>query len=181
MLYEEKTFILKNGKKAVLRSPRESDALALIEYLKVSAGETNFLRHYPEEILFTEEEEKEYIVNVLTSNHEVMIVCEVDGEIAGNCSAVFNKPVKMAHRATIGIALVSKYWNQGIGTKLLDELVIFSRKRGILQMELEYARGNERARRTYEKAGFVEVGIKPNAIRFEDGTFMDQVFMVKEL
>ena len=31
--------------------------------------------------------------------------------------------MKTKHRASIGIALVSEYWNQGIGTKMFEEMI----------------------------------------------------------
>ena len=48
MKIESKEVILKNGKKCILRSPKLDDAEQLIDYLKVSAGETDFLLKYPE-------------------------------------------------------------------------------------------------------------------------------------
>ena len=52
-------FTLKDGRKALLRSPLEEDAESTLEYLKISAGETNFILRYPEECgKYTLESEK---------------------------------------------------------------------------------------------------------------------------
>ena len=50
------TVSLKNGKTAVLRSAEPSDAAAMIDYLKATAGETPFLLRYPDEVVLTEED-----------------------------------------------------------------------------------------------------------------------------
>ena len=50
-----------------------------------------------------------------------------------------------------------------------------------MQLELAYAQGNDRARRLYDRLGFVETGRGPDAIRLRDGTLLDEIFMVKKL
>ena len=49
MIIDEFEFVLKDGRKAVIRSPREEDIGGMLEYLRLSAGETDFLLRYPEE------------------------------------------------------------------------------------------------------------------------------------
>ena len=49
MLIPEIEFTLKDGRRAVLRSPRDEDIPGVLDYLYVSAGETEFILRYPEE------------------------------------------------------------------------------------------------------------------------------------
>lgn len=51
MFLEDKKIELKDGRVCTLRSPRPDDALRAIEYMKVTAGETDFLARYPEVII----------------------------------------------------------------------------------------------------------------------------------
>lgn len=51
-----------------------------------------------------------------------MIMCIVEGKVVGNCEISFFKGMKTKHRACISIALISNFWNQGIGTKMIKEL-----------------------------------------------------------
>ena len=60
-------------------------------------------------------------------------------------------------------------------------MIRISKEKGILQMELEYAEGDDRAKRLYEKVGFSAVAEKPNAIRLKGGTILKEYFMVKYL
>ena len=48
MIIKDIEFKLKDGRTAILRSANEKDAEALIEYMKKSTGETDFLLRTPE-------------------------------------------------------------------------------------------------------------------------------------
>ncbi len=49
MVINDVWFELKDGRKALLRSPKEEDVESTLEYLRVSAGETEFILRCPEE------------------------------------------------------------------------------------------------------------------------------------
>jgi len=183
MVIEEKTFILKDGRKAVLRSPREEDIEGTLEYLRVTAAETEFLLRYPEECgKYTYEGEKGLFERVNASSDEAFIMCIVDGKVAGNCNIVFHTGMKTKHRASVAIALCKEYWDQGIGTKMFEEMIRIARtKPEVIQLELEFIEGNTRARALYEKMGFRITGVKPDAIRMKDGSFVNEYMMVKKL
>ena len=48
-------------------------------------------------------------------------------------------------------------------------------------MELEFTKGNERAKALYEKFGFEIVSEKPNVYKLKDGTYQSIVNMQKYL
>ena len=55
----------------------------------------------------------------------------------------------------LGFSLNYDYWNQGIGTRLFQEVIkIAESNEQLLQMGLEFIEGNTRARALYEKNGF---------------------------
>ena len=49
MIITERTLTLRDGRTAVLRSPREADIPSLLELLRNVTEETDFLMRYPEE------------------------------------------------------------------------------------------------------------------------------------
>lgn len=181
MIFAEKTVLLRDGSEAVIRPPRVEDAPALLDYLKVTAAETEFLMRYPEEVSMTLEAEQQYIRRQLDSPNECTFICEVNGVHAGNCSLSMNTRVKTRHRGTIGIALRIEFWGRGIGTALMREVIALGEERGLLQLELQVFQGNERAIALYRKMGFETVCALPNAIRLKDGTFRDEYTMVRKL
>lgn len=176
-------FTLKDGRKAVLRNPEEKDIPGMIDYLRISAGETDFILRVPEECdKYTPEAEKELFDRVNAADNQLMLVCEIDGEIAGNCEIVWNDKVKLRHRGEVAIALLKKYWNLGIGTKMFEVLMETARNNpNLIQLELDFVEGNSRARALYEKMGFRITGVRPNAIRLMDGTLLNEYSMIKEI
>ena len=154
MLTREVSFTLKDGRRAVLRNPREGDIPGLLDYLVRSAGESDFIMRYPEECAkYTPEGEAKWIEDNNSDENAAVLVCEVDGKIAGNCSVHRNPMMKVRHRSFIAIALLKEFWGQGIGT----------------------------ARALYEKMGFRIVGVRPDAYRFKDGSLHSEYIMMRGL
>ena len=155
----------------------------MLDYLYKSAEETDFVLRYPEECSrYTVEGEKELFERINSSETEAMLVCIVEGKVAGNCQITWNNRIKTRHRASVAIALLKEYWNQGIGTRLFQELIkIADNNENILQMELEFIEGNTRARALYEKMGFRITGVGINAVRLKDGTLLNEYHMIREI
>ena len=181
MILEDKSITLKDGRTAVLKSPCVEDAEKLLNYIKKSCGETDFLMRYPEEWNTTVEQEEIWVNNLRSASDTLAITCYVDGEVAGNCEISFKSGMKISHRATISIAILKDYWNLGIGSAMFTELVAAAQKRGTEIMELEFIEGNDRARHLYENFGFRVVAEKPNAFKLKDGTYRNEFYMQKYL
>lgn len=185
MLYETKEFTLKDGRKAVLLNPGDDEAQGLVDYLHKSCSETDFLARVPSECdRYTVEKEKELLNYMKGSDNDLFLCCKVEGKVAGNCHLMMNDKYKMKHRANVAIALLREYWNLGIGTMMFEEMfrVAKEARPDLVQLELEVAEPNTRARALYEKMGFVEYGRRENALRSAvDGSFMAEVLMMKKL
>ena len=179
MIYESKEITLKDGRHALLRAPSEADSAEMVEYMKKTAAETEFLSRYPDEVMQTAESEREYLRSSLASEKSMMMVCEIGGEMAGNCQFVLGRHEKMRHRATVMIALLRKFWGLGIGGIMFAELEAEAKKHGASQLELTVVEGNERAIALYRKMGFDVVGRMPRGFVFRDGTTHDEIYMVK--
>lgn len=183
MIISDFAFKLKDGRTALVRNPKESDIKEMLDYLYKSSGETDFVLRYPEECKkYTPEGEKALFERVNAADNEAMLVCLVEGRIAGNCHIAWSKGIKTRHRANVAIALLKEYWNQGIGTRLFQEMISIAEKNeNIIQMELDFIERNARARALYEKMGFRITGVKPNAIRLKDGTLLNEYSMIREI
>ena len=149
-------FKLKDGRTATLLSPRDEDINGVIEYLKISAGETEFILRYPEECdKYTYEAEKAIFDRMNASDDEAMFICLVDGKVAGNCGIHFNTKLKTRHRAGVAIALGKEFWNLGLGTRMFEEMEKLALTKTYVQiLELDFVEGNTRARALYEKMGY---------------------------
>lgn len=181
MLFESTAITLKDGRTAILRSPSPKDAAQMLEFLKTTAGETEFMIRYPEECLTDIPAEEDFLRDLCQSQTGMMILCELNGKLVGNCHLQYTPRKKLRHRGEVAIALVKDCWGLGIGTALLSELVNQARAWGLEHLTLSYVEGNHRARGLYEKLGFYEVARIPNTYRLKDGSLRCDIWMMKDL
>ena len=181
MELKQKTIRLKDGRKAVIRSAQPGDAAEMVTFMQTTAGETEYLLRYPEECTMSEAGEAAVLDGVLNSPDQVMPCCFVDGVLAGNAMLTKNSRIKTRHRGSVAIGLLEKFWGLGIGTALFQEMIAIAKERGLDHLELDYIEGNDRARRLYEKMGFVETARIPDVYRLKDGSFRKSILMMKKL
>ncbi len=176
-------FTLEDGRNVLLRCPKEEDIAGALEYVRLSAGETNYIYRSLEDCeRYTYESEKHLFEAVNASDNHLMLFCIIDGKIAGNCEIVLERKIKTRHRASVAIALLKDYWRQGLGTRMLDELIIVAQQiEYIAQIEVRLIEGNTRGRAMYEKKGFRICGVIPDGIRLSDGTLLNEYIMVLKL
>ncbi len=183
MIIRDIEYTMKDGRKAVIRSAGDEDIRGVLDYLYVSAGATEFILRYPEECgKYTYEGEKALFDRINASENEAMLVCIVDGKVAGNCQIAWKTGLKTRHRASVAIALLKEFWGLGIGTRMFEEMIRIAEENPYaLQLKLEFVDGNTRARALYEKMGFRITGINPDAIRLKNGTLLNEYIMHRKL
>ena len=182
MMIEPQVIQLRNGQTCTLRSPKKDDAEALVEYLKVTAGETDYLLRSPEEITTTIEEEEIFIKGINNATDSLKVVAEIDGEIVGRCcySAVGDR-MRNKHRMQLSLAVYKLFWGCGVGTALMRKIMEKAKEFGFERAELEVVSRNWRAITLYKKLGFEQIGCIPRAMKYEDGSYDSLIVMVKEL
>lgn len=111
-----------------------------------------------------------------------MLAAFLDGELVGNCGInAMSDHFKMRHRASLGISIKKKAWGLGLGKLLMEKALEQAKENGFTQVELGVFADNDRARYLYRKLGFTEMGCIPKAFCLKDGTYRDEVQMVKFL
>lgn len=183
MIFNEKEITLKNGQQAILKSPCEEDAEAMLNNIKTACGETEFLTRYREYWdNISIESEKEWIRSMRESENNLVIACYVDGKPVGSCDITFFNSCKNFHRAGLGISIVKKYWNLGVGSAMFEALLETAKNHeGTEIVELDFIEGNDRARALYEKFGLEIICVKPKYCKLKDGTYQNLVYMQKYL
>ena len=86
MKFQERTITLKDGRNCILRPVLPEYAEEMINYLKKTSAETDFLLRYPDEVTFTLEAEQELLTRFYEDPRTVMMAAFVDGRLAGNSS-----------------------------------------------------------------------------------------------
>lgn len=182
MIFEKEEYTLSDGRKCIVRPVAPEDAQTMLEYLKITAGETDYLARYSDEVTYTMEQEQTIIAGKISNPREVFMLVEVDGHFAGNCSVNQVSPKrKFVHRASFGIALYKEFWGLGIGSILIKRAISFAKELGYKQLELEVVSENRRAISLYEKNGFVKYGECPRSMRLDDGRYLSEHLMCLDL
>lgn len=181
MKIEPRTFTLPNGEVLTVRSLCAEDAEALNAFRYATYSETYFMARYPEEGA-----NLEAMRNRLADCGESPVNFEVgvfDGEeqVGGVGVAQVRPHIKYRHRAVMGISVRKEYWDCGLGSYLMQLAIDQTRSNGFEQLELGVYSDNARAIHLYEKFGFERYGIQPRAFKLKDGTYRDEIIMVKML
>ena len=134
-----------------------SDAAMLLEYLKQVGGETNNLTFGSEGMPFSVEAEAEFISSMENSTDNVMLLAKSDEKIVG-CASLNRLPRRMKHRGDFAISVAKDYWNRGIGSQLLENIIAFARENDFEIIDLQVRSDNKSAIHLYEKYGFKKIG-----------------------
>lgn len=178
MRFEEKTVSLKDGRRVTLKSAEPKDAQKMIDYMRLAFSETDFLLRNPDEVTFTLEQEEGILQGMLENPRAMMLCAMAEGRVvaAANLGPVGSLR-KVRHRANLGISVLKAFWGQGLGSLLMQEIILSARAMGYLQLGLQVAADNARAIRLYERCGFVRVGCIPQAFRLDNGQYQDEALM----
>ena len=181
MKIEPRMFTLPNGEVLTVRSLCADDAEALNAFRYATYSETYFMARYPEEGA-----NLEAMRNSLAGCGESPVNFEVGAfageKLVGEFGVAQVRPyIKYRHRAVMGISVRKEYWGCGLGNYLMQLAIGQTRANGFEQLELGVYSDNGRAIHLYEKVGFERYGIQPRAFKLKDGTYRDEIIMVKML
>jgi RimJ/RimL family protein N-acetyltransferase len=177
---QPKTLTARTGQEFVVRSAQPVDAAALLAYIRPVAEETEFFVLEPDEFPATEEEERKWVQDHLDSPGKLLLLAEAAGTIIGSLSFEDGPYRRIAHRGSLGIAVVRQWRGQGVGTALLRTLLEWAEASPLIEKVcLEVFATNESAIRLYEKLGFVEEGRRLREIKRGPGDYVDAVAMCR--
>lgn len=151
---------LKNGKTAILRSPIKEDAQAMIDYLNIIGGESDFITFGKNEFSMSVEAEQDYIERVNSMNNSKNVLIIIENEIVGIASITSVQKERMKHNGTLGISLRKKYWGIGLGSEIMAYLIDWAKSNKITKkINLLVREDNIRGVKLYEKFGFEKEGL----------------------
>ena len=136
------------------------DAAKILEYLKQVGSETDNLTFGAEGVPFTVEEEADYICQLEKSCDDIMLIAKDEDKIVG--TAGLNRlPRRMQHRGDFSVTVLKDYWNKGIGSQLMKEILKFAKENNFEVIDLQVRSYNTAAIHLYEKFGFTKWGTHP--------------------
>ena len=141
-----------------------ADAAELLQYLKQIGGETDNLSFGSEGLPFTPESEAAYLDQIENSCDDIMLIARENGKIVG--SASLNRlPRRMCHRGEVSVSVLREYWNKGVGSLLMEEIIRFAAINSFEVIDLQVRSDNIAAIHLYEKFGFIKIGTHPNCFK----------------
>lgn len=165
--------LLKNNQLLTLREAELRDAANLLAYVEQIAGESDNITRGPGEFTMTVEQEREFLQASAASSTSLYLVAEIDGELAGTLNFQAGNRPRMRHVGEFGMSVLKKYWNLGIGSRLLAYLIEWARATNVIRkIDLLVRTDNFPAIHLYEKFGFVREGCMTRHL-FIRGEFVD--------
>lgn len=108
-------------------------------------------------------------------------VAELAGELVAEGHVAELPPALCRHVADLSLGVHPSAQRLGLGRALLTTLVDEARRAGIVRVELRVRADNDRARALYASVGFADECVRQRFVRLADGTFVDDLVMVRFL
>ena len=164
----------------IIRRVVPEDAAALLDFIEQVAGESDNLTFGPGEFGLTLDLEVQFLTDAAQRTNALYLVAQSEGSIIGNLSFNAGRRPRIAHLGEFGITVAKSWWGRGVATRLIEELLSWSRQSGIRKINLRVRVDNETAIALYRKMGFVTEGLITRDLRV-NGEFIDTLMMGLEI
>lgn len=143
----------------LIREAESDDAAELVTFLNRVSVETDFTSLDRNGILMTDTEMELFLDKQAHSENQITLLALLNDEIAGFVNITADQRKRVRHIGDLFIVIGKKYWNNGLGSLLLEEVVEWAQASGILRrLQLTVQTRNQAAVHLYQKQGFVIEG-----------------------
>ena len=164
----------------LIREAEVEDAAALVSFLNRVSVETDFTSLDGDGILLTSEEMAIFLNKQASWDNQITLLAFLNDKIAGIVNITADQRKRVRHIGDLFIVIGKKYWNNGLGSLLLEEVVEWAQASGILRrLQLTVQTRNLAAVHLYQKHGFVIEGRQERGAYIEEGDFIDVYLMGK--
>ncbi len=172
---------LKSGKRLTIREASESDAAAILEYLEVVSGETDFLSFGPGEFELTLPQEEEYLCACRSAANQLYVVGTIDEMIVATTNFAGGPRPRNAHCGEFGMSVRRDFWGDGVGAAMLDALLDWATDNpAVTKVNLRVRADNARAIGLYVSRGFESEGVVRRDFRVA-GEYFDHQLMGRDV
>ena len=162
----------------LIREAEVEDAAELVSFLNRVSVETDFTSLDRDGILMTDTEMELFLDKQAHSENQITLLALLNDEIAGIVNITADQRKRVRHIGDLFIVIGKKYWNNGLGSLLLEEVVEWAQASGILRrLQLTVQTRNQAAVHLYQKHGFAIEGRQERGAYIEEGEVIDVYLM----
>ena len=162
----------------LIREAEAEDAAELVTFLNCVSLETDFISLDGDGILLTSEEMAIFLNKQASWDNQITLLAFLNDKIAGIVNITADQRKRVRHIGDLFIVIGKKYWNNGLGSLLLEEVVEWAQASGILRrLQLTVQTRNLAAVHLYQKHGFAIEGRQERGAYIEEGEFIDVYLM----
>ena len=107
----------------LIREAEPSDAAELVTFLNRVSVETDFTSLDRNGILMTDTEMELFLDKQAHSENQITLLALLNDEIAGLVNITADQRKRVRHIGDLFIVIGKKYWNNGLGSLLLEEVI----------------------------------------------------------
>ena len=164
----------------LIREAEPGDAVELVTFLNRVSLETDFTSLDGDGILLTGEEMEVFLNKQASSDNQISLLAFLNGKIAGLVNITADQRKRVRHIGDLFIVIGKRYWNNGLGSLLIEEAIEWAQASGILRrLQLTVQTRNQAAVHLYQKHGFVIEGRQERGAYIEERKFIDVYLMGK--
>ena len=164
----------------LIREAEAEDAAELVTFLNCVSLETDFTSLDGDGILLTSEEMEIFLNKQASSDNQITLLAFLNDKIAGIVNITADQRKRVRHIGDLFIVIGKRYWNNGLGSLLIEEAIEWAQASGILRrLQLTVQTRNQAAVHLYQKYGFVIEGRQERGAYIEEGKFIDVYLMGK--
>ncbi len=174
----EQRVTLKDGREVVLRLSRQGDAERVHAYICALGRSTDMILTYADDLPPIERIQSHIEMIPKGQFYSLVAIDPGSGDVVANASFRFAVRKKLAHTAELGMGVLPSHASVGLGTIMLERAIEDMKLNSqIDRLDLTVIASNTHARRMYERAGFVEEGVKVRSLKQPNGHYDDEVMM----
>ena len=163
----------------VIRKVEINDASQIINLMKKLAIQTKFMLREAHEVNENIEDQENRIKDMLEDLKTLYIVAEVDCQIVGFLISSSRNLERIKHVGDFIIGIDEAFWEKGIGTRLMENLIDWAKEKQLKRLTLEVVESNSSAIKLYKKFGFEVEGLKVGDHYIGNEVYLNTVVMGK--
>lgn len=161
-----------------LREATPKDASQLLKVMNHLNQETPFLLVSQQSLTLNPDEMAKQIDFIYEQDNQLILLAFNHEELIGVATVMGETDAPLRHIGEIGISILKDFWNCGLGSIMLEEIILWAKEHQIIRrLEIKVQERNERAIHLYKKMNFETEGVIRWGFLSENNEFLDIILM----